>query len=184
MSWSVVFLVVAALVLVVAAVVATRPAEFRVARSRQLAAPPSVVFPHLNDFHRWPGWSPWEKLDPGMTREVTGPAQGPGASYHWSGNNKVGEGRMTITESQEPTSVTLRLEFLRPWKATNVTRFDLVPSGTGTEATWAMTGRHTFMSKAMGLFVDMDTMVGPDFEKGLAGLDAVTALPAEGSRSA
>src|SRR5688572_27065970 len=116
-------------VVAAAALVAARPSQFRVVRSRTMAAPPEVVHALVNDFHKWTEWSPWEKLDPNLKREYSGPPSGVGASYHWVGNNKVGEGRMTITESQAPHGVTLRLEFLKPWKATNTTRFDFVPGG-------------------------------------------------------
>lgn len=162
------------LVVALAAFVATRPADFRISRSRTVAAPPDVVYPYISDFHQWPGWSPWEKLDPGMTREHSGSPAGTGASYHWAGNSQVGEGRMTITESRPNESVTIRLEFLEPFAATHTTRFDLAPSGAGTNVTWTMTGHNDFMAKAFGLFMDMDTMVGGDFEKGLANLDAAT----------
>ncbi|MGE0456122.1 MAG: SRPBCC family protein [Vicinamibacteria bacterium] len=167
-----------ALVLVVAAFlafVATRPSEFRITRSRTLAAPPEIVHAHVDDLQRWTAWSPWEKLDPGMKREFSGPAAGTGASYHWVGNKKVGEGRMTITASQPGRGVTLRLEFIKPWTATNTTQFDLTPSGKGTDVVWTMTGTNNFMAKAFCVFMNMDKMVGGDFEKGLAGLDAVTA---------
>lgn len=167
-----------ALVVVVAAFlafVATRPSEFRITRSRTLAAPPEIVHAHIDDLRRWSGWSPWEKLDPGMKREFSGAAAGPGASYHWVGNKQVGEGRMTITDSQPGRSVTLRLEFLKPWTATNTTQFELAPSGKGTQVSWTMTGSNNFMAKLFCVFMNMDKLVGGDFEKGLAGLDAVTA---------
>jgi Polyketide cyclase / dehydrase and lipid transport len=167
----------ALLVVVVAllAFVATRPAEFRLVRSRTLAAAPELVHTFVNDFHKWPAWSPWEKLDPTMKREISGAPSGTGAIYYWSGNNKAGEGRMTITDSRAPKSVTIRLEFIKPWTATNTTQFDFAPRGSGTEVTWAMSGRNNFMAKAFSLFMNMEKMVGPDFEKGLAGLDAATA---------
>jgi len=155
--------------------IATRPSEFRVARSRTVAAPPEVVFAYVNDFHKWPEWSPWEKKDPGMKREHSGAPAGPGAVYAWSGNDQVGEGRMTITDSRPPQRVTIRLEFIKPWAATNTAQFDFAPSGSGTNVTWAMTGRHNFMAKAMFLFMNLDKLVGPDFENGLANLDVTTA---------
>jgi carbon monoxide dehydrogenase subunit G len=171
-----------ALVLILAALaafIATRPAEFRIARSRRLAAPPDVVHAYVNDFHQWPAWSPWEKLDPAMKREHSGAPAGPGAVYYWSGNDQVGEGRMTMTDSRPPQSVTIRLEFLKPWAATNTTQFDFTPSGAGTNVTWAMTGHNNFMAKAFSVFMDMDELVGPDFERGLSNLDAaVAAKPA------
>jgi hypothetical protein len=164
------------LVLVVlAGYVATRPADFRIVRSRTVAAPPDVVHAYVSDFHKWPEWSPWEKLDPAMKREYSGAASGTGAAYHWSGNSDVGEGQMTITDSRPPQSVTIRLEFLKPFAATNTTQFDFAPSGSGTIVTWAMNGHNNFMAKAFSAVMDMDKMVGGDFEKGLAGLDSATA---------
>lgn len=162
-----------------AAFVATRPAEFRLTRERTLAAPPDVVHSYLNDFHKWGDWSPWEKLDPTMKRDHSGAPAGPGAVYHWEGNDKVGEGRMTITDSHAPQSVTINLEFIKPFAATNTTQFDLTPSGTGTHVTWSMSGHNNFIAKAMCIFMDMDKMVGPDFERGLANLDAATAEAAK-----
>jgi hypothetical protein len=167
--------VILVVILAFLAFVATRPAEFRIARSRTLPATPATVHAYVNDFHKWPEWSPWEKLDPTMKKEWSGAPAGVGASYHWVGNNKVGEGRMTITDSRAPQSVTLRLEFIKPFAATNVAQFDLAPSGSGTNVTWAMTGQRNFVMKAFGLFMNMDKLVGTDFEKGLASLDAVTA---------
>ena len=177
---------IAALALVVvaggfAAFVARRPSAFRLARSRTMTASPEAVFAQIDDFHRWPAWSPWEKLDPNMHREISGPTSGPGATYYWRGNNKAGEGRMTITDSVPGRNVTIRLEFMKPWKAVNTTRFDLQPSGSGTAVTWEMTGTNNFMAKAFTLFMDMEKMVGPDFERGLASLDAVTAGSAKGT---
>jgi hypothetical protein len=174
---------IAALALVVvaggfAAFVARRPSAFRLARSRTMPASPDAVFAQINDFHRWPAWSPWEKLDPSMHREISGPASGPGATYYWKGNQKAGEGRMTITDSVPGRNVTIRLEFMKPWKAVNTTRFDLQPSGDGTAVTWEMTGHNNFMAKAFTLFMDMEKMVGPDFERGLAGLEAASTRAA------
>ena len=168
-------LVLVVLLVAFAAFVATRPADFRISRSRTVAASPGVVYAYLNDFHNWPQWSPWEKLDPGMKREHSGSPAGQGASYAWSGNNDVGEGRMTITDSRPNQGVTMRLEFIKPFAATSTAQFDLAPSGAGTNVTWSMTGHNNFMAKAAGVFMDMDKLVGGDFEKGLANLDAATA---------
>lgn len=172
-------LVLALLVAVAVAFVATRPSEFLITRSRTLAAPPEVVFPYVNDFRRWAEWSPWEKLDPGLQREYEGPPAGLGASYHWVGNEEVGEGRMTITESTPPEKVAIRLEFLRPFAATNTAELYIDATGLGTDVTWAMSGRNGFVAKAFGLFVNTDKLVGSQFEKGLADLDAVTAAAAQ-----
>jgi hypothetical protein len=170
--------VVVAVLAALAGFIATRPSAFRIERSRTIAAPQGVVHAFVNDFRKWPAWSPWEKLDPTMKRELSGAEAGVGAVYYWSGNKEVGEGRMTITDSRPSQSVTIRLEFLRPWQATSTTRFDFVPSGSGTRVTWALTGHNNFVAKAVCLFMDMDQTVGKDFEKGLANLEAATTARA------
>ena len=162
----------------VLALAATRPDHYRIERGAKIAAAPAVVFAQVDDFHRWGAWSPWEKLDPAMKREIAGAPAGTGATYHWVGNDQVGEGRMTITDSRAPQSVAIRLEFIEPWTATNTTQFDFAPSSAGTNVTWTMTGHNNFMAKAFGLFMDMEKMVGPDFEKGLVNLDTATAAAA------
>ena len=172
-------IVLVVILAVLAGVIASRPAEFRLSRSRVMAAPPAAVHAYVNDLHKWQEWSPWEKLDPAMKREYSGSPSGPGAAYHWAGNKKAGEGRMTITDSRPPESVTIRLDFIKPFSATNTTQFDLAPSGPGTNVTWTMAGHNNFMAKAIHLFMDMEKMVGPDFERGLASLDTVTAGPAK-----
>jgi len=165
------FLVVLAVLLVV---VATRPADFHIERSLSVAVPPDRVFPHVNDFHAWADWSPWEKLDPKMERSFTGPTTGPGAGYGWrSDNGKVGEGRMTIERSEPSSQVAIRLDFIKPMTATNAINFTLAPEGGGTKVTWTMDGRNGFMGKAFSLVMNMDKLVGGDFERGLASLKAV-----------
>jgi hypothetical protein len=167
-------LIVAAVLLVVfGIIVALRPADFRITRTATMAAPPAAVFAEVNDLHRWIAWSPWAKLDPAMKQTHEGAPAGPGAVYSWAGNKDVGEGRMTITESRANEFVRIKLEFLKPFAATNATEFTFKPAGAGTEATWSMTGRNNFMLKAVGLFMNMDTMVGRDFEKGLTQLKSV-----------
>jgi hypothetical protein len=167
-----VLIVVAVLVVVFAVIVALQPSQFRVARSAKIAAPPAVVFEQANDFHNWAAWSPWEKKDPNMTRSFEGPDAGTGAVYRWKGNKDVGEGGMTITDSRPGELVRIRLELLTPFAATNTAEFTFKPEGDATNVTWSMTGEKNFFSKAMGLFMDMDKMIGPDFEKGLAGMKA------------
>jgi uncharacterized protein YndB with AHSA1/START domain len=161
------------LLIVFAVVVALRPAEFRIARSTVIAAPAAIVFAQVNDFHAWPEFSPWAKLDPAMTTTYAGPAAGVGAAYAWAGNPKVGEGQMTITESRPNELVRIRLEFLKPFKATNTAEFTFKAEGGQTAVTWSMSGVNSFMFKAAGLFMNVDKMVGDDFEKGLANLKAV-----------
>jgi uncharacterized protein YndB with AHSA1/START domain len=158
----------------------TRPDSFRVERTTTIDAPPERVFQLVADFHRWPEWSPWEKIDPQMTRTHRGPEQGVGASYAWEGNKKVGSGSMEILEAEPPRRLRIRLDFLRPFEAHNTTDFAFEPQGTGTRVTWAMHGPANFMTKVMCVFTTMDAMVGKDFEKGLATMKEV----AEGHRVA
>ena len=153
--------------------IATRPDDFRVTRSTTITAPPAAVFAQVNDFHNWDAWSPWAKLDPACKNSFDGPAAGQGAIFSWDGNKKVGAGRMTVTESQPPELIRIHLEFLRPFKATNTTEFTFIGQGGQTTVTWSMFGKNNFMSKAFGLFMDCDKMVGKDFEKGLASLKTV-----------
>src|SRR4051812_8307533 len=154
-------------------VVLTRPDDFRLSRSTTISAPPAAVFAQVNDFHKWEAWSPWAKMDPNATNTFEGPEAGVGAKFSWAGNNKVGVGSMTITESRPDDLVRLRLEFLKPFKATNTTEFTMQPSENQTVVTWTMTGKNNFMAKAVNLFMDCEKMVGPDFEKGLANLKAL-----------
>ena len=159
--------------------IATRQASFVIERSATVAASPDRVFPLLNDFHQWTMWSPWEHRDPNLQRTYGGPAEGPGATYAWVGNKQVGEGRMTIVESAPNERVLIKLEFLKPMAATNDTTFTLTPVDGGTRVHWHMAGNNNFMGKAFSLMVDLDKMVGKDFEQGLASLDtAARAEPA------
>jgi uncharacterized protein YndB with AHSA1/START domain len=146
---------------------------FTVERKATVAAPPDKVYALLSDFHRWPDWSPWEGLDPEMDRIFNGSESGVGALYEWSGNRKAGEGRMEITEAEEPSKVVIKLEFIKPFKSTNKTTFSLAGSGDSTDVTWTMVGPKTLVTKIMGIFKSMDKMIGPDFEKGLANLKDV-----------
>lgn len=150
--------------------VSTRPAAFRIARSLTIPASPATLHPLIRDLKRWEAWSPWDKIDPNLQRTYEGAAEGVGATYRWLGNKNVGEGRMTITEVEPDARVTLDLEFLKPFPAKNVTTFTLTPAGEGTEVTWTMEGNNNFVAKAFGVFMNMDKMVGKDFEKGLASL--------------
>jgi hypothetical protein len=166
--------VIALIVVVFCAVVAMQPATYHIERSATINAPAAVVFAQVNDFHKWDAWSPWAKLDPSMKQSFEGAPSGPGAIYSWTGNDKVGEGKMTITDSRPAESVKIKLEFVKPFAATNATNFNFKPQGNQTEVTWTMDGNNNFMGKAFGLFMNMDKMVGADFEKGLAQMKAVS----------
>lgn len=146
---------------------------YTVKRSATIQAPPEQVYPHIVDFRRWASWSPWEAMDPSMEKTFSGAESGVGAEYAWSGNRKVGQGRMKITEAAEPSDVRIALEFLKPFKSTNRTTFSLQGEGDGTNVTWSMTSRQTLMTRVMGIFKSMDSMIGPDFEKGLTQLRSV-----------
>ena len=166
-------LLLVVLIVAVLLYAATRPNSFSVQRSTRINASAQAVWPLLTDFHRWPEWSPWEKLDPAMQRTHSGSAQGVGAIYEWNGNNKVGAGRMEITNAEAHSKVNMKLDFLRPFKSSNVAEYALVSQGGGTDVTWTMSGPATFITKLMGVFVSMDKMVGKDFEEGLAKMKTV-----------
>jgi uncharacterized protein YndB with AHSA1/START domain len=155
----------------------TRPDSFSVERRLHMQAPPEKVFALVSDFHHWPAWSPWEKLDPSMTRTHSGAASGVGAVYAWKGNDDVGAGRMEITAAQVPGQVDIKLDFLRPFESSNTTRFTLTPKDGGTEFVWTMQGPMPYISKLMSVFVSMDKMIGPDFEAGLKNLKAAAEKP-------
>ena len=138
----------------------------------------------LNDMHRFPEWSPWQELDPAMKITHEGPPTGVGAKYTWVGNKDVGEGRMTITESTPNTSVVQKLEFIKPWTSTCDVHLTIAPEGDGSKVTWAMDGNNDTMSKVMGLFMNMDQMVGKDFEKGLGKLKTLTESQPTATESA
>lgn len=159
--------------------VSRQPADFKLQRSAVFAASPADAFALVNDFHQWSQWSPWAKLDPNMTITYGGPQAGVGSTYAWSGNRKAGSGKMTIDDSQAGRRVGLLLEFISPMKATNVGEFKFEPVSQGVRVTWTMTGSRDFMGKLFAFFVDIDKMVGGDFEKGLASLKALAeAKPA------
>ena len=147
--------------------------SFTVERSITIAAPAQRVYPEIVDFHRWTEWSPWERLDPNLQRAYSGPDVGVGATYEWSGTRKVGAGRMEIVDAAEPSTIGIKLDFLKPFKSHSQTRFTLAPGAGTTTVTWAMKGPKTFATKLMGIFTSMDKVVGGDFEKGLEQLKAV-----------
>ena len=163
-----ILIALAALLVLFLIVVATRPSGFKVERSASIAAPPATVFEQVNDFHAWAAWNPWGKLDPNMKQSYEGPASGVGAVYHWAGNNQVGEGRMTILESRPNELVKIQLDFYKPFAGTSIAEFSFKPEGERTLVTWSMSGKNNFIAKAMGLVMNMDQMIGGQFEKGLA----------------
>ncbi len=170
--------VVGVLVIGLFALIISRPSTFRIEREVVIAAPADVIFPLVNDFHRWVDWSPWEKRDPSMRREYSGAVSGPGAIYVWNGNDDVGSGRMTIVESRPNAFVGVRLEFFKPREATHRTNFTFRPRGDQVSVSWAMHGEHDFMGKAAGLVLNMEDLIGADFVQGLTSLKAVAEAEA------
>ena len=150
----------------------TRPDSFSVQRTATIHAPADKVFELINDFHRWSEWSPWEKLDPEMKRTFSGAAAGVGTIYEWTGNSKVGAGRMEILKTAPATRLDIKLDFIKPFEGHNIAEFTLTPKGDDTEVLWVMHGPAPFITKLMGVFVSMDSMIGKDFEAGLANMKA------------
>ena len=153
--------------------VASKPDTFRVQRAMRIKAPPEKIFALINDLHSWRAWSPYEKKDPAMKRTLGGATNGKGAVYEWEGNKDVGKGRMEITDTSRPSKVVIALDFVRPFEAHNIVEFTLEPNGDSTHVTWAIHGPSPYMSKLMSTFINMDSMIGKDFEAGLANLKTV-----------
>jgi len=165
----------AVVVILIAAVLmfaATKPDSFSVQRATSIKAAPEKIFALLDDFHNWGVWSPWEKMDPSMKRTFNGPANGKGSVYEWEGKRKVGQGRMEITDASAPSQVTIKLDFIKPFEGHNVAEFVLEPKGDSTNVTWTMRGPSPYIAKLMSVFFSMDSMIGKDFEAGLANLKA------------
>ncbi len=157
----------------VIALASLRPEAFSVSRSAVIEAPASAVFEKVSDFKQWEAWSPWAKLDPNVKNSFEGPPAAVGSSFEWAGNAKVGAGKMTILECVRDEMLRIRLNFERPMKASNLATFALAPAGEGTKVTWSMSGKNSFVAKLFGLFVNVERMVGTDFEKGLNNLKAL-----------
>jgi hypothetical protein len=168
----------AAVLAVLLVVIATRPGEFRVARSAAMSAPPSAIFAQVNDFHKWEAWSPWAKLDPDAKNSFEGPAAGKGATFRWDGDKNVGAGSMKITESRPSELIRIQLDFIRPFVGTNDVEFTFTPQGDQTDVTWSMAGKNNFLSKAIGLVFDCEKMIGENYEQGLAKIKSIV----EGNR--
>ena len=162
----------AAIIVIFLIVVAMQPAEFTVKRGAKIAAPASVLFDHTNDLQKWNEWSPWAKMDPETKVTYEGPPSGPGSSFSWV-SKKTGEGTMTNIDTVPGQSLRFRLDFRKPFAATNTAVFTFTPEGDETNVEWSMSGRNNFFFKAFSLFMDCDKMIGGDFEKGLASLKAI-----------
>lgn len=168
---------IALVVILLLCITAVQPDQFRVSRSTDIQAPPEKIYALVDDLAKFQTWSPWAKKDPNMQLTLSGPAMGKGAAMSWSGNDAVGVGTMTITDSQPPQKIALALDFQEPFAASNTADFTFASKGPVTTVTWSMQGPANFVTKLMGLFVSMDAMVGPDFEAGLANLKAAAEAP-------
>jgi uncharacterized protein YndB with AHSA1/START domain len=166
--------VLAIAVAIILILAATKPNTFSVRRATTVKAPPDKIFGLINDFHQWGTWSPYENKDPAMKRTYTGAERGKGAVYAWDGNKNVGSGRMEILDASEPSKIVIRLDFFTPFEAHNTAEFTMLPQGDATNVTWLMLGPAPFMSRMMEVFINMDNMIGKDFETGLANLKRLT----------
>jgi len=169
----IIFILIAIAVITFVIVAAMQPTDFRITRTGTISAPASAVFAHVNDLQKWDAWSPWAKLDPEAKNSFEGPASGTGAIMRWIGNNKVGQGSMTIIESRPDEFIGFKLEFVKPFAATHTAEFTFNSENDQTTVTWSMYGKNNFMSKAIGLIMNCDKMVGGQFEQGLAALKSV-----------
>jgi len=178
-KWKKIGIGVGAVIVLFLVFVATRPDTYHVERSTTISAAPDVVYGHVADFHKWDAWSPWEKLDTNMKKTFDGTQGTVGASYAWIGNDQVGEGKMTVLAVEPNKRIDVDLHFIKPFESSAKNGFVFAGTGKETKVTWSMDGTNNFMSKAMCLFMDMDKMIGKDFEKGLASLKTVAeAAPA------
>jgi uncharacterized protein YndB with AHSA1/START domain len=168
---AVILAVAIAAVLILAA---TKPTTLRVQRSVSINAPPERIFSLISDFHQWVTWSPYEQKDPAMKRTYSGAERGRGAVYAWDGNKNVGSGRMEILDVSAPSKIVIKLDFFKPFEGHNTAEFTMLPQGDGTHVTWLMHGPANFMSRLIQVFMNLDNLIGKDFEAGLANLKTIT----------
>jgi hypothetical protein len=161
-------------IVVVLILALTKPETFRVQRVATIKAPAESIFALINDFHRWGSWSPWETRDPAMKRTFSGAESGKSAVYAWNGNKNVGSGRMEILDTSVPSKIVIKLDFFKPFEGHNTAEFTMLPQGDATHITWVMFGPASLMSKVMQVFMNLDKMIGKDFETGLSNLKKLT----------
>ena len=171
---AIIAVVLAIAIAVVLILAATKSSTLRVQRATSIRASADKIFPMINDFHQWRGWSPYEDRDPALKRTYEGPASGKGAVYAWDGNKNVGSGRMEILETSVPSRITIKLDFFKPFEGHNTAEFTMLPQGDGTHVTWVMHGPARFVTKLIQVFMNLDNMIGRDFEAGLANLKTIT----------
>ena len=170
----VIAIVLAVAIAVILGLAATKPNKLRVARAIDIKAPAEKIYPLISDFHPWVWWSPYEKKDPAMKRTYGGADRGKGATYAWDGDKNVGSGRMEILEATPPSRIVIKLDFFTPFEGHNTAEFTMLPQGDGTHVTWVMHGPANFMSRLIQVFINLDNMIGRDFEAGLANLKTLT----------
>jgi uncharacterized protein YndB with AHSA1/START domain len=171
---AIIAVVLALAIAIVLILAATKPDSFSVQRATSIKAPPEKVFPWINDFHQWKSWSPYENKDPAMKRSYSGAADGKGAVYGWEGNKNVGSGRMEILDSSTPSKIVIKLDFFTPFEGHNTAEFTMLPQGDATNVIWLMHGPAPFTHKVMQVFMNLDNMIGKDFEVGLANLKNIS----------
>ena len=167
---AIIAVILAIAIAVVLILAATKPNTFRVVRAVTIKAPAERIFPLINDFHQWVAWSPYETKDPAMKRSYDGMQSGKGAVYGWDGDKNVGSGRMEILDASVPSKIVIKLDFFKPFEGHNTAEFTMLPQGDATNVTWTMYGPAVFISKVMQVFINLDHMIGKDFEVGLANL--------------
>ena len=166
--------IVAIAIAAVLILAATKPDTLRVQRSVSIKAPAETIFPLIHDFQQWRSWSPYENKDPAMKRTYSGAERGRGAVYAWDGDKNVGSGRMEILEASAPQKIVIKLDFFTPFEGHNTAEFTMLPQGDGTHVTWVMSGCSNFMARLIQVFINLDNMIGRDFEAGLANLKKLT----------
>jgi hypothetical protein len=171
---AIIAVIIAIAIAVVLIFAATKPNTLRVQRATSIKAPADRIFPLINDFRQWRSWSPYENKDPAMKRTYDGADSGKGAVYAWDGNNNVGSGRMEILEASVPSKIVIKLDFFKPFEGHNTAEFTILPQGDAIMLTWTMSGPAVFMSRLMQVFINLDHMIGRDFEAGLANLKKLT----------
>jgi hypothetical protein len=171
---AIIAVIIAIAIAVVLIFAATKPNTLRVQRATSIKAPADRIFPLINDFRQWRSWSPYENKDPAMKRTYDGADSGEGAVYAWDGNNNVGSGRMEILEASVPSKIVIKLDFFKPFEGHNTAEFTILPQGDAIMLTWTMSGPAVFMSRLMQVFINLDHMIGRDFEAGLANLKKLT----------
>ncbi|MCP3416510.1 SRPBCC family protein [Bradyrhizobium brasilense] len=171
---AIIAIVLGVAIAVILSLAMTKPGTLRVTRAISINAPAERIFPLIDDFHQWTPWSPYENRDPAMKRIYRGAGRGQGAAYAWDGNKNVGAGRMEILQSSAPSKIVIKLDFIKPFEGHNTAEFTMLPQGNATSVTWTMYGPAVFMSKVMQVFMNLDRMIGRDFEVGLANLKKLT----------